>query len=283
MKKSIIPLIALCFSIFVLGIVACNSSDKPTQKVSAYKAPDVVQKQKEMQTSFAVADYKGWISDYENIYTADQNVILTSMITNYEKKTGVEIAILTVPSYESDISDYAVTTFKKWGIGKKGINNGMLLVISKANHKFFACTGYGLEGYLPDGWLKLTEQDCLPAHFKAGEYFEGTKEFLFACMAHIGDAYSADTNKQKVSETPAPSEGSGNILLWLIIGGVVLIVIIIIVVAAAGSGGSGSGSGGGFFSSDSGSGFFSGGGGDSGSFGGFGGGDSGGGGAGGSW
>jgi len=267
----------LFYFVFLVFIISCNSNNS---KQSVYKAPGVVQKQKEMQTSFAVADYRGYVSDYENIYTPDQQVILSNLISNYEKKTGVEFAILTIPEYESDISDYTVQTFKKWGIGKKGINNGLLLVISKNQHKFYACTGYGLEGYLPDGWLKITEQNCFPTHFQAGEYFEGTKEFITACINKIGNVYSKDDNKTKLSIKQKDPGLPIYIWIVIVIAFVLFIGLIIIIIKSVsdgtfGNGCSSGGFGGRFGGGDSG-------GGDS-SFGGFGGGDTGGGGAGGSW
>lgn len=74
---------------------------------------------------------KGYVSDYENIFTPEQNAALTKLLTEYENETTIEIAILTVPDFESDIDDFAQKTATEWGVGKKGVNNGLLIVLSK--------------------------------------------------------------------------------------------------------------------------------------------------------
>jgi len=111
---------------------------------------------------------KGYVSDYENLFTPEQNAELTKLLTDYESKTSIEIAILTVNDYESDISDFAQKTAEKWGVGKKELNNGLLIIISKNKRILHPTTGYGLEGYLPDGWLKLEGDSIVAKYFKNG-------------------------------------------------------------------------------------------------------------------
>lgn len=112
-----------------------------------------------------IPEYKGFVTDYENLFTAEQNAELTKILTDYEKETSIEIAILTVNNFESDISDFAQKTAEKWGIGKKGVNNGLLIIISKNKKILRTETGYGLEGYLPDGWLKLQGDSIVEKYF----------------------------------------------------------------------------------------------------------------------
>ena len=109
---------------------------------------------------------KGHVSDYENLFTPEQNAELTKLLTDYEAQTSIEIAILTVNDYESDIADFAQKTAEKWGVGKKELNNGLLIIISKNKRILHPATGYGLEGYLPDGWLKLQGDSIVQKYFK---------------------------------------------------------------------------------------------------------------------
>jgi uncharacterized protein len=116
--------------------------------------------------SQTIPEKRGFVADYENLFTPEQNAELTKILTDYEKETSVEIAILTVKDFESDIADFAQKTGEKWGVGKKDVNNGLLIVISKNRKVLHAATGYGLEGYLPDGWLRLEGDSIVQKYFK---------------------------------------------------------------------------------------------------------------------
>jgi uncharacterized protein len=154
---------------------------------------------------------KGFVSDYENIFTPEQNSNLTNILTDYERKTSIEIAVLTVSDFESDIADFAQKTATEWGIGKKGIDNGLLIVISKNKKVLRTQTGYGLEGYLPDGWLKHTG-DSIGIKYK-DQYYDGTLELINLCKNKIGKEYSADTNKKLIEKNKSKKQ---NIISWMI-------------------------------------------------------------------
>jgi len=109
---------------------------------------------------------KGFVTDYENLFTPEQNAELTKLLLDYEAQTTIEIAVLTVKDFDSDISDFAQKTAQKWGIGKKGKDNGLLIIISRNKRILRSETGYGLEGYLPDGWLKLQGDSIVEKYFK---------------------------------------------------------------------------------------------------------------------
>ncbi|HET6991899.1 MAG TPA: TPM domain-containing protein, partial [Bacteroidia bacterium] len=73
---------------------------------------------------------KGWVSDFENIYTKVQVKTLDSLITVFEKKTSYEIAIITVNgslTTDSAFDSYILKIANAWGVGKKGKDNGMVI------------------------------------------------------------------------------------------------------------------------------------------------------------
>ena len=113
-----------------------------------------------------IPETKGFVTDYENLFTPEQNRELTKLLSDYESQTSIEIAVLTVSNYESDISDFAQKTAEKWGVGKEGLNNGLLIIISKNKRILRTETGYGLEGYLPDGWLRLQGDSIVNKYFR---------------------------------------------------------------------------------------------------------------------
>ena len=157
---------------------------------------------------------KGYVSDYENIFTPEQNSQLTKLLADYEKETTIEFAILTIPDFESDVADFAQKTAEQWGIGKKDINNGLLILISKNKKVLRFQTGYGLEGYLPDGWLKHIGDSVVSKY--QGNYYEGTVELINKCKDRIGkEGYSQDHNKELIAQNKK-SKGEQSAIEWML-------------------------------------------------------------------
>ena len=72
---------------------------------------------------------------------------------NVERATGAQFAIVTVDSLEDEpVEDVAVRLFKEWGIGKKGTDEGLLVLLAIKDHKNRVEVGYGLEPIIPDGY-----------------------------------------------------------------------------------------------------------------------------------
>ena len=211
---------------------------------------------------------QGFVSDYENLFTPEQKSKLTKILSDYEDSTTIEIAILTVTDFESDIADFAQKTATEWGIGKKGINNGLLIVISKNKKVLRSQTGYGLEGYLPDGWLKGIGDETAEEYFKKDNFYEGTINIINECKTRIekDGGYNYDNNELLSAKHKKQTK---DIITWIVIIIVIIIILCVIfpdtfglfIISLIFGGNSNSGSSGG----------------------GFGGGGFGGGGAGGSW
>lgn len=152
---------------------------------------------------------KGYVSDYENIFTPEQNQQLTKLLEDYETETSIEIAVLTIHEFESDIADFAQKTATEWKIGKKDINNGLLIVVSKNKKVLRSQTGYGLEGYLPDGWLKHTGDSIAYKYFAFNNYYEGITTFVNQCKERIGkEGYSEEHNKELIGKNKSTGDES---------------------------------------------------------------------------
>jgi uncharacterized protein len=234
------------------------------------------------------------VNDFAGLLKADEVNILEQHLVAFNDSTSTQIAIVIVPSLEGfDKSDYAQRLAEKWGIGQKGLNNGILILIkpktADSKGEVFIAPGYGLEGAIPDITCgEIVDNEVLPA-FRNGDYFTGLIKATNTLMALARGEYTAAQYGQKARK----STGKGAPL-----GLIIFIVFIIIAMISRNSGNSNNkhiGTGGlpfwllmGMMGSGRGShggswGGFSGGGGGGGGFGGFGGGGFGGGGAGGSW
>lgn len=94
---------------------------------------------------------QGYVSDFARILTPEIRTPLETALRQFEQETTVEIAVVTVPSLQGDtIEGYSVRLFEKWGIGKKGVDNGLLLLFDNESKRVRIEVGYGMEPYIPD-------------------------------------------------------------------------------------------------------------------------------------
>ncbi|MCX6279540.1 MAG: TPM domain-containing protein [Bacteroidetes bacterium] len=125
-------------------------------------------------------DPKGSVSDFENILTDNEIEELTTIIKNFEKETGNEIAIVTIDSIspDTDFMKYSIDLANYWGIGKKDKNIGLLILVSKKLKKIRISTGYDTEKKLNDETCqKIIDAKMVPK-FKTGNYYQGIKDGL---------------------------------------------------------------------------------------------------------
>jgi uncharacterized protein len=233
------------------------------------------------------------VNDFAGMLKAEEVNMLEQKLVAFDDSTSTQIAIVIVPSLGGYVkSDYAQRLGEKWGVGQKGKNNGVLILVkpktADSRGEVQISTGYGIEGAIPDllGG-DIVDREILPS-FRNGNYYEGLDKATNTMMSLARKEFSASEYKNR-----AKKSSGKNIPFGLVI----FIVFIIIAMVSRGSGGSNNkhiGTGGlpfwmllGMMNSGKGSsgswGGFSGGGGGGGGFGGFGGGSFGGGGAGGSW
>lgn len=125
-----------------------------------------------------------YLNDYTHTLTQQQQQVIEQQLVNYSQKTSSQIAVVMIPSTGSiEIADYAFTLGDRWGIGRKKLNNGVLMLIAKNDRKIFIATGQGLEGALPDAFLgKVIRQVITPA-FRENRYATGIAEGLKYIMA----------------------------------------------------------------------------------------------------
>ena len=94
----------------------------------------------------------GYVNDFAEILSEQQIQSISNYIKELQEKTTAEVAVVTMKSVAPyDINVYAVKLFEKWGIGVKGDDNGVLILLSLKERKVRIEVGYGLEGILPDG------------------------------------------------------------------------------------------------------------------------------------
>lgn len=118
---------------------------------------------------FAALRPEGHVSDFAQVIGAERKAELERYCKAVEASTGVEIALVTIPGLEGEpVEDVANLLHRKWGVGKKGTNEGILLLISIADRRTRLEVGYGLEGVIPDGYAGSVLREMRPA-LRAGD------------------------------------------------------------------------------------------------------------------
>lgn len=225
------------------------------------------------------------VNDFAGILLKDEDERLEQKLVAYNDSTSTQIAIVTLKSVgDYDISQVSLKILRDWGIGTKGKNNGILILVSMEDRKIRIETGYGMEGVVPDAIANEIIAQIIKPAFREEQYYEGLNKAVDAIEKAAAGEYKADPRQSKPGISP------GAIFLLILV-----IVIIVSIISRGGGGGGGTtynrrggwiwpvlGSMGGF-GGGSGGGWSGGGGSGGGGFGGFGGGSGGGGGASGSW
>ena len=224
------------------------------------------------------------VNDLAHLLKPAEADALERKLVAYDDSTSSQIAVVTVANLDGDdIADYAQKLYEAWGIGRKGKNNGILVLVAQQEHQARIQTGYGLEGAVPDALAKRIISNTLVPAFRQNQYYAGLNKGTDELIALAKGEYQANPADAR-PQGRRNGSGSG-FPFWAII---ILLVVVFTILRNRGGGGGNRGIGGGFippiiFGGGFGGGGGGGGGFGGGGFGGFGGGSSGGGGASGSW
>lgn len=130
----------------------------------------------------------GWVTDYEKLYTKEQIKTLNDLISKFEKETSNEIAIVSLDSLrvtDETFEDLSLRIAQKWGIGKAGKDNGIVIVISKQYRKIRIQNGNGIEKKISDQETKVILNHYFIPDFKNNNYYSGTINGVLALMKKL--------------------------------------------------------------------------------------------------
>lgn len=117
---------------------------------------------------------QGWVNDFANVISTEYRDKMTGLIQKLEERTSAELAVVTVESITPyDEKGYARLLFDSWKPGKKGKDNGVLVLLAVKDRAWRIETGYGVEGILPDGLCGEIGRKYMVPYFKEGKYGEG--------------------------------------------------------------------------------------------------------------
>ena len=199
-KKYLIPSLSLIFSLLVC--VSLSAQDFPEKPVP----PRLV-------------------NDFANFLSAQEISALENKLVAYNDSTSTQISVVIVPDLNGyDPTDYAQRLGEKWGIGRKELNNGVLVLVKpksgNSGGEVVISTGYGLEGVIPDMICgEIIDYEVIPS-FKNGDYYGGLDRATNVLMSLASKQFSAEEygNKNKQSAgKPFPGIFAFVIILFVII------------------------------------------------------------------
>lgn len=162
-----------------LSIVSPNAfAENSTPQTAVASANPTVQSATALQNQAQFALDQP-IIDQAQILSESQKQQLTAKIQDLYQRNLAQIAIVMVNSTQGEpIFDYSFRIAEQWKLGKKGVDNGLLIVVAVQDRKAYILTGYGLEGTIPDSIASRIIREDMAGHFYQGDYFAGFNQAL---------------------------------------------------------------------------------------------------------
>ena len=156
------------------------------------------------------------VTDLTATLSAEQVTELENKLAAFETKKGSQITVLIVPTTQpKDIAEFGIEVADLWQIGRKGVDDGVILIVAKDDRKLRLEVGYGLEGVIPDAVAKRVIEDTITPYFKKGDYATGIDAGVAQLMKLIeGEALPA----------PSGTSNEGQVdgaFMFILFGGVI--------------------------------------------------------------
>ena len=156
-----------------------------------------------ISSSIAVAldvpPLRGRVNDYANVLQSNQVQALEAQLAQLERDTGHQVAILTIPTLDGeDLEGFSIRVAESWKIGKKGFDNGAILVVAVKDRRLRLEVGYGLEGVMPDAIAKRVTADYIVPYFRQQDYGGGIVSGIAAVDKILRKEPLPETARKKI-------------------------------------------------------------------------------------
>lgn len=168
-----------------------------------------------------VPPLKAPVTDLTGTLSAAEAAALEQKLLAFEQRKGSQIFVLIVPTTQPEtIEQYAIRVADAWKPGRKGVDDGALLVVAKDDRTLRIDTRYGLEGVLNDAMSKRIIEDIILPRFKAGDFAGGINGGVDWMVKLIdGESLPAPAPKR-----PTPGN-MGNLEALFVIGFILVVVV----------------------------------------------------------
>lgn len=133
-----------------------------------------------------------WVTDEADLLTPAEEQLLSQKLAAYADTTSTQIVIVTLPTLGGiPAADYAVELGRRWGVGQRAYNNGIVILVAREEREVFIATGYGLEGAVPDALASRIVREVVVPRFRQGDFYGGLSAAVDALIAAAQGEYQA--------------------------------------------------------------------------------------------
>jgi len=166
---------------------------------------------------------KARVTDLTRTLTPDQSAKLEQKLAAFEERKGSQIAVLIVPTTRPEaIEPYSIRVVEQWKLGRKGVDDGALLLVARDDRALRIEVGYGLEGVLPDATANRIIEDIIVPRFKTGDLYTGIDAGVDAMIKVVDGEPLPPPQTQWRSQSKV---NSGNLHSLFIVGIILVFVV----------------------------------------------------------
>lgn len=161
----------------------------------------------------------GFVNDFAGVLSASDKQSIESELVSLRQSTSAQVVVATVPSLgDETIESYAVDLFQEWGIGEKGKDNGLLILVAPNDREARIEVGYGLEGDVTDLQAGNIIRDVMIPAFKKNDYAAGIKGSVDAVSGLVEKSPDA----VQYDEQDSGDDSSPNLTIIFFVGFILL-------------------------------------------------------------
>jgi uncharacterized protein len=140
--------------------------------------------------ALAVPQLQGRVNDHAGLLQAAERTALDERLAQFEKSTGHQFALLTVPNLDGDsVEDFSIRVAEAWKLGRAQQDDGLILLVAVQERKVRIEVGYGLEGTIPDAIAGRVIREVIAPAFRQGLHAQGIiQAFDVLAKAAAGEA-----------------------------------------------------------------------------------------------
>lgn len=156
-------------------------------------------------SALEIPAYRGYVNDYAGMLSPEAAAQLERALTDFDRTDSTQVAILTIPTLEGGApEDFSIKVVEKWGVGGKGKDNGVLLLVVRDDRKVRIEVGRGLEGVLTDLISGRVIAQVITPAFKEGRMDEGILAGTAAIIQATRGEFKADPRRAGGQREPSP-------------------------------------------------------------------------------
>lgn len=170
----------------------------------------------------AVPPFQSYVTDLTGTLTPRQREDLEQSLRAFAAQKGSQLAVLMVPSTAPEtIEQYSIRVVESWKLGRKGVDDGVLLLVSTDDRALRIEVGYGLEGVIPDAIANRVINEVIVPYFKRGDYFGGIQAGVHQIMRLV-EGESLPEPSRRDSSWEGLQAWLPLLLMGTVVGGLIL-------------------------------------------------------------